>query len=850
MPIFAGGVARALAERDELRGGRGSIPSRQRSASAVSQMFPGDFFAGLVQSSGLVSNERAFRESSWIRPLIHASAATLAARPFRMFQDGADGKKDQLKSNWLIDLMARPNIYAPLNEYSLKYQTFTLYFVDGEVLWHLGRSAESNIPKKSGKRAPVDFITIFRRRNARPSVNFSTGEFRGWDLSIDGKAYFADRTDVVHFPQYDPTQHSIGFNPFTRVVVEPGRGSSMLDTKRRAISADIAMAQFNLDYFGRGIASNYAFIGKGVSATQDEKDQFKDRLRAQFAGKNGDPFILTSSGSDGSGGWDVKYIGGANQRDAEYTKGRQTAKQEQMTGIAPPVIAGESDATYANATVQNLTWCETILIPAAMYYCAVLDVSLLADQPELWCDLSFDDVEALQYQKRERMKSIVELGKARVPLDIAARMNSVEMESFEGSDIPFGSYTDIPVTDILAGKDKAEIAVNPVSAPPAPVPDTPPVPDQPDVTPRFIRVVMDSDAMPEAVRVTEDDPSQDMAVPIVETLSGIIRADDRSLQGIAKRFHAIAASIGSGQILHDIGAEETPTERGVPQLLESRATLVTQVNRTTEEQVSDAVRNGIAAHGDHEAVAASVRAVFNARKKDADFVARQESTSALNGGRFLQLAASGIGSAWLASRNDRQCAIHPIGSKIDGEVVEATRAFSAGCRYPQDSEGPASASIIVTDGIRRGCDCLVVPANGRDLFRSEEQRAAYWKSNAVIALRNVERQFASSLGRYFNEQRGRVLAELAKQMARSVPDSQAAQTAIDDLAARGIKAAEPLVGSLTEQIRAIVAKAETIDDVPGLLRAAFPQLDGSKLTQLIARECFVAKLHGKRSAKK
>lgn len=840
--IFPNGVFAATAEREELRGGRGAIPTRQRS-SAASQVFSGDFLGSLMQSAGLVSNERAFRESSILRPLIHASAATLAARPFRMFQDGADGSKDQLKQNWLIDLMARPNVYAPLDEYSLKYQTFSLYFVDGEVLWHKGRSTEGK-PKKSGKRPPVDFITIFNRASAKPSIERSSNEFRGWELSIDGIPYFADRTDVIHFPQYDPTRHAINFNPFTMTVRTPGRGSSMIDTKRRAISADIAMAQFNLDYFSRGVASDYAFIGRGIAASDKQKNEFREKLIARFAGKNGEPFILATDSTDPNTGWDVKYLGGAHQRDAEYTKGRQGAKEEQMVGIAPPIIAMESDATYANATVQNLTWCETILIPAAMYYCAVMDVSLLADQPGVWCDLSFDDVEALQYQKRERMKSIVDLGRTRVPLSIAARMNSVEMEDFPGSEVPFGSYTDIPVEDILAGKDKAEIAVVPTGPAPPAVPDTPVVPENPDVTKGFIRVVMaddDSDT-PQVTVVGEEEvqPVADQSSEVARALTDIISADDKALQAIARKFHVLAASVGSEQIRRDLSADKSASEDGLRELLDSRASMVTQVNRTTEQQVTEAMGSG----GDQ---AASIRSVFNARKKDSDFIAVSESVATLNGGRFLQLSELGVGAGWLASRSDRQCPIHPIGSAIDGEVTTDGRTFTSGCRYPQDSAGPIDASLMVSATERRSCDCLVVPANGHDLFTSEPQRAAYWKSNVALALRNVEKQFSSQLGRYFNDQRGRVLAELAK---RAAAKESSPQVAVNDLSDRAVKGASGSFKSLAKQVREIVARAETIEEVPDLLSAAFKELDATELETIIRRAMFSARLYGRTTVKK
>lgn len=1039
MPIFPGGVTRALAARDDFRRGPVAVSARSGPTGMTWGQLEAFLSGEVGRYSGLISNARAYAESPWVAPSVHVFAATCAARIFRMFRE-VDGEKERILDHWLIDLMARPNPMARISEYMLKYQTFALYDIDGEVLWHLGRTGQK--PTKEGKpkkfTAP-DFITIFRKQEAQPVLDRRTNEFAGWNLTLDGTAYFADRDDVIHFPRFDPINATAAFNPFTMKVREPARGRSALDSKRRALSADAAMQNFNTEFFSRGIAPNFAFIGPG-DLTEPQKDQFRERLMARMAGRQ-EPVIM-------GGQWTIENLG-VTQKDAQFTEGRHDARDEILAGRIPPIYVGDRDATYANANAQILVWLESILIPALWHFAATLDVNLLADEPDIWTDLATDDIYALQVAKKELVTSALDLAsRGHAPMDVAARTVGLEMETFEGSDVGFGTAMDVPVADLIAAgipddqqaadttdaaatsqasqdqvladaaaaatgvglngaqlkavlelviavtlgqlprdsgigqlvqfygrtPEQAEQIMG--SAGKSDVPTTP-NPNPADIAaqeaaaqqqqaptdqartirvlaPPTIRIVdstrmagpfeygstqvnLDSEVAAALLELAASIPDEALAekgretdahitvkygvapevsidqviealaaspdvaqmvergggvmkfgrtdifpasvtgkdydvvfvaidspdlvvlnavirngvesidtqstyaphatlgyvkpgrgaefvgldaldgmvanfteiqfsdtdgnltaislsgtiaqrsssriqvvrdIPQLETraddkglqaLMQIIRADDKDIQKLARRFHVRMLSEGAKQTAKLINPQEPRTvvalsNPNVVDFLARRAAIVAQVNTTTAEQVIAAVDDGLGADG--------IRDAYNERGKNAQFIGRQETRSAINGGRFLQMQEAGVeGIEWLAARGE-ECPTHPPNTGVDGEVVALGEKFSNGCRFPQDPDGPKDQV--------RGCFCSCLPANltgnRSSILPSEKQRAAYYRASVVTTARTTEGQFAGALRKYFNGeeagQRGRVLAKFAEIAKRPTSERQ------------------------------------------------------------------------------
>lgn len=926
------------------------------------------FFTGAASGmySGLVSKERGFHESPWIEPSISTFAQALARLPFRMFRESGDNK-ERVMTHWLIDLMARPNPDAKISEYVLKLITFSLYDFDGEVFWHLGY--------KSKMSKHPDFITPFSKREARPVLDPTTQEeFIGWEFTINGVPYFADRDDVIHFPRFDPVNYRPAYNPFKQLVLEPRRGRSPLESKRLSITADLAAAHYQKQWFERGVAPGFVFTSPSAPEPGTaENDKFLDKLRANFAGKNGEPLLL--------GGDDWKVINmAASQKDAEFSRGREISREEQLAGRSVPVLMGKDDASYANANVQLYVMYEFILAPVSEFFCTQLDTCLLADTPDIYCNLSTDAVEVLQEAKRNRIKAATDMATKRVPWDVAARTTGLEMEQFEGSNVAFGDYTEIPVSDILEGSSKAEIATVPPADAPKPPDVVAPKDDPKDVNdpsaPRFIRVLA-----PQAIRVVTEPPdvlehvqrfafasrmagpfdyqstqvnltgdvanqllamgaaipddvlaekgcetdphvtvkygldpsvtidevrealansdsalemaergggamtfgptavfelddydvvyvsidSPDLEIlndvftngnlPVTNTKSSyvphatlayvqkgrgaefagndafagtqfnfteiqfsdtdgkltpinlaaavatrraprassrvilirdsadavpytipeddlqaifqIVTDDDAELQKIAEKFHIVAIKLGAQQIRDLIPAAP---EVGVDSLvaidspyvrdfLGTRANLITSVNQTTGDQILKAIKTGMNNGDSPETIAKGIRDVFNVRKNQADFIARQENGSALNGGRFLQVEDMGYEAGeWLSCRDDNVRASHAPGTGVDGEIVKLGETFSNGCRYPQDPQGARDEVL--------GCRCVYMPArlSGERMIVGQARRDAYHRAAVIVGLRNADRRFASRLGRYFNDQRGRVLAKVAQRL--------------------------------------------------------------------------------------
>jgi SPP1 gp7 family putative phage head morphogenesis protein len=941
LPIFPNGVASAVSARNVSR--QPLVSSGRTAPGPGSKTTWGQFeqmLSGAGQYSGHASKERGYRESPWIAPTVHTFASALAACPFRMWREGAE-RKERITDHLLLDLMARPNPHLHLSEYAFKYQTFAFYDFDGEVLWHIGRAEKS---RPGGvKRGDPSFITIFRKHEARPILGHDE-EFIGWELSIDGKPYFADRDDVIHFPQLDLLNHRAEFNPFTMKRREPRRGRSSLESKRASIGADLSMAHYQQDFFDRGVSAGLVIINK--SGIQGGPEEFTDRLRARLSGTNRQPIVLENW--DGS----VQDLHAA-QSDAEFSKGRDATKAELLAGRTPRAVLGDDNATYANGQMQVFNWWETVLNPAGMHFSATLDANLLGDEPDVWCELSTDHVEALQIAKRERVKSAIELAKERVPWDVAGPTVGVEMEQFEGSDTAFGSYTIIPIRDILAGSSKAEIATEPAPGAPkppdetnAPADDAAPPPDQAPrffrvVAPDSIRVAASATRMPgpfefasthinlageiaakvvalaksipdealapkgretdahvtvkygidpavTAAQVREalansdsaiemaargasmtlgktaflalddcdvvivDVDSPDLvvlnkiiidALPVTDTqpeyiphatlayvLSGrgaefagndslegivvpfdticysdtdgnieeislaaavatrtapkivrvrpvisirtpgddaaaairkIIVSGDKDLQRIAGRAHVKALEEGAKQIGDLLGLSSGKLvgldDPRVAEFLATRANLITGVNTTTGDQILNSIRLGMSEGDTPEAIAKQIRDVYNLRKTQADLIARQETGSALTGGRYLEMQDAGSeATEWLTSRDDKVRETH---SELDGDVVALGDVFKNGCRYPLDPDGPVGEVM--------GCRCvpMVAKLSGERLLKTEAQRATYWRTAMQLGTRNIEKALASALGRYFNEQRGAVLAELAKRLA-------------------------------------------------------------------------------------
>lgn len=81
-------------------------------------------------------------------------------------------------------------------------------------------------------------------------------------------------------------------------------------------------------------------------------------------------------------------------------------------------------------------------------------------------------------------------------------------------------------------------------------------------------------------------------------------------------------------------------------------------------------------------------------------------------------------------------------------------------------------------------------------------------------------------------------------------DQRSTQSAISATTTSAIDKAAPDFASLIESAKEIVAGATSLDDVPGLIRSSFDDLDSSALETVIRRLMFVARMSGRESTKR
>lgn len=90
----------------------------------------------------------------------------------------------------------------------------------------------------------------------------------------------------------------------------------------------------------------------------------------------------------------------------------------------------------------------------------------------------------------------------------------------------------------------------------------------------------------------------------------------------------------------------------------------------------------------------------------------------------------------------------------------------------------------------------------------------------------------------------------AQMAAQPATLARRAQPTIDSLVERATTAAEAAFGSLSDDVRAVIKSASSLEEIPALLRKSFSALDASDLERRVRRVMFVARLQGRATSKR
>ena len=188
--------------------------------------------------------------------------------------------------------------------------------------------------------------------------------------------------------------------------------------------------------------------------------------------------------------------------------------------------------------------------------------------------------------------------------------------------------------------------------------------------------------------------------------------------GITNIEDALAACDAGADALDEIALviDFDLTDSNFNKFIEARAQrFATDINATTYKKLQATLSQGIAKGEDIPTLAARVDATMGDRiKSSATTIARTEVNGAVNGGRLISWAQSGVvtGKAWIAALDDRTRETHiSAHTRYQSEPIPLTENFRVGA-----GAGPTPGQIGIA-GEDINCRCSMIPIVDERAYR-------------------------------------------------------------------------------------------------------------------------------------
>ena len=275
-----------------------------------------------------------YQKLSWVQSVVGAVARTAATTAFSVSK--MQGEDTNAIENHPFELkLRRPN--PLMSRFELIEATVSYYALTGNAYWWLNRKSETTEPDEiwvipSHQIEPVPDEKMFIS-----GYNYKTAN--GQDIPIP-------RHEVVHFKMFHPLSPFVGMSPLEALAV--------------TATGDIAMQQWNTNYFGKNNAKAPGALAFSDMIADDRWAKLKADIAEQHGGTNRQMMLLRNTGQGG-----VSWIQMAlSQKDMEFLAGRTFNKEEIYNTYGPGYASITAvNATEANATAGKATFIEMAVWP-------------------------------------------------------------------------------------------------------------------------------------------------------------------------------------------------------------------------------------------------------------------------------------------------------------------------------------------------------------------------------------------------------------------------------------------------------------------------------------------------------
>lgn len=260
-----------------------------------------------------------YRKLTWVQIAVATKASVVTTTAFNVM--AMAGEETRQIPNHPFELLLRaPNPLQSRAEFI--EATMSYYDLTGNAFWWLS---------KRNPQAPPDELWCIPTQRMTP-VPDGRMYLRGYIYETDwGDKFPLELHEVVHFKRFHPLNQFVGLSP--------------LEALSTVAIGDIAMQQWNTNFFAKDNAKIPGILAFSDPIQDTEWDRMKSDIRSRYGGTNRELMMLRNAGKGG-----VQYIATAmSQGDMQFLDGRTFTKEEIFAIYAP----GLSSMLAVNATEAN-----------------------------------------------------------------------------------------------------------------------------------------------------------------------------------------------------------------------------------------------------------------------------------------------------------------------------------------------------------------------------------------------------------------------------------------------------------------------------------------------------------------
>lgn len=266
------------------------------------------------------------QQSAWVYIAVNIVAQEGAQVEFEIFRN-----ETQLETHAILDLFKKPNGWQ--SEFEVKQAIIGFYQLTGNAYLFVNKDKGGN---------PLELM-LLRPDRVKVVPGKSSDKFiSGYIYTVGSTEVPLEADEVIHFKRWHPKSDYYGLSPLQAAAVEA--------------QTDLAMAQWNRQFFGRDMAIPAGIVD--IKQLVDEKtfNEIKSEWRALYGGQNRKTAFIRGSEID------YKEIG-ISQKEMDFLQSRQFSKETilQIFGVPPGML--DKNATEANATVAERILSDKTLWP-------------------------------------------------------------------------------------------------------------------------------------------------------------------------------------------------------------------------------------------------------------------------------------------------------------------------------------------------------------------------------------------------------------------------------------------------------------------------------------------------------